>query len=75
MELLGSTLAGDVPKAAALMPPVSPTIASEIAHRGYAAAFAAALLTTAVVFAIQMRSARGGHHRRLRSPSKKRSAP
>jgi hypothetical protein len=29
--------------------PVSPTIANEIAHRGYAAGFAAALLTAAVV--------------------------
>jgi hypothetical protein len=45
---------------------VSPTIAEEIAHRGYAAGFAAAPLTAAVVagvpaivVAIQMRSARG----------------
>jgi hypothetical protein len=46
--------------------PVSPTIANEIAHRGYATGFVAALLTaaivaglSAVVVAIQMRSARG----------------
>jgi hypothetical protein len=58
--------AGDVPKAVALMSPVSPTIANEIAHRGYAAGFVAALLAAAVVaglsaivVAIQMRSARG----------------
>jgi hypothetical protein len=55
--------AGDVPKAVALMSPVSPTIANEIAHRGYATGFVAALLTvagvSAVVVAIQMRSARG----------------
>ncbi len=58
--------AGDVPKAVALMSPVSPTIANEIAHRGYAAGFVAALLTaaivaglSAIVVAIQMRSARG----------------
>jgi EmrB/QacA subfamily drug resistance transporter len=41
--------AGDVPKAVALMSPVSPTIANEIAHRGYAAGFVAALLAAAVV--------------------------
>jgi hypothetical protein len=41
--------AGDVPKAAALMSPVSPTIANEIAHRGYAKGFVAALLAAAVV--------------------------
>jgi EmrB/QacA subfamily drug resistance transporter len=58
--------AGDVPKAVALMSPVSPTIATEIAHRGYAAGFVAALLTaaivaglSAVVVVIQMRSVRG----------------
>ena len=58
--------AGDVPKAVALMSPVSPTIANEIAHRGYATGFVAALLTAAVVaglsalvVAIQMRPARG----------------
>jgi hypothetical protein len=46
--------------------PVSPTIANEIAHRGYATGFVAALLTAAIVaglsavaVAIQMRSARG----------------
>jgi hypothetical protein len=38
-----------VPNAVALMFPVSPTIANEIAHRGYAADFVAALLTAAVV--------------------------
>jgi hypothetical protein len=55
-----------VPKAVALMSPVSPTIANEIAHRGYATGFVAALLTaavvaglSAVVVAIQMRPARG----------------
>jgi hypothetical protein len=41
--------AGDVPKAVALMSPVSPTITNEIAHRGYAAGFVAALLAAAVV--------------------------
>jgi hypothetical protein len=41
--------AGDVPKAVALLSPVSPTIANEIAHRGYAAGFVAALLAAAVV--------------------------
>ena len=48
------------------MSPVSPTIANEIAHRGYATGFVAALLTaaivaglSAVVVVIQMRSARG----------------
>jgi hypothetical protein len=57
--------AGDVPKAVPLMSPVSPTIATEIAHRGYATGFVAALLTAAIVagisavVAIQMRSARG----------------
>src|SRR5712671_6488003 len=58
--------AGDVPKAVTLMSPVSPTIANEIAHRGYATGFVAALLAaavvaglSAVVVAIQMRSARG----------------
>jgi MFS transporter, DHA2 family, multidrug resistance protein len=57
--------AGDVPKAVALISPVSPTIANEIAHRGYATGFVAALLTaaavaglSAVVVAIQMRSRR-----------------
>ncbi len=52
--------------AVALMSPVSPTIANEIAHRGYATGFVAALLAaavvaglSAVVVAIQMRSARG----------------
>ena len=47
------------------MSPVSPTIASEIAHRGYAAGFIAALIAAAVVagfsaivVAIQMRPAR-----------------
>jgi hypothetical protein len=44
----GLVAAGDVRKAAALMFPVSPTIANEIAHRGYAAGFVAALLTAAV---------------------------
>jgi hypothetical protein len=55
-----------VPKAVALMSPVAPTIANEIAHRGYATGFVAALLTaavvaglSAVVVAIKMRSARG----------------
>ena len=55
-----------MPKAVALMSPVAPTIANEIAHRGYATGFVAALLTaavvaglSAVVVAIQMRSARG----------------
>jgi hypothetical protein len=58
--------AGNVPKAVALMSPVSPTIANEIAHRGYAAGFVAALLAaavvagpSAVVVAIQVRPARG----------------
>jgi len=48
------------------MSPVSTTIASEVAHRGYATGFVAALLTSAViaglsavVVAIQMRPARG----------------
>jgi MFS family permease len=65
-EFAGLVAAGDVPKAVALMSPVSPTIANEIAHRGYATGFLAALLTaalvaglSAVVVAIQMRSARG----------------
>src|SRR6266404_8585721 len=58
--------AGDVPKAVALMSPVSPTITNEIAHRGYATGFVAALLAaavvaglSAVVVAIQMRPAKG----------------
>jgi hypothetical protein len=48
------------------MSPVSPTIASEIAHRGYATGFVAALLAaavvaglSAVVVAIQIRPAKG----------------
>jgi MFS family permease len=56
--------AGDV-KAVALLSPFSPTIASEIAHRGYATGFVASLLAaavvaglSAVVVAIQMRPAR-----------------
>jgi hypothetical protein len=48
-EFAGLVAAGDVPKAVALMFPVSPTIANEIAHRGYAAGFVAAQLTAAVV--------------------------
>ncbi len=58
--------AGNVPKAVALMSPVSPTIANEIARRGYATGFVAALLAaaavaslSAIVVAIQMRPARG----------------
>ena len=45
--------------------PSAPTIANEIAHRGYATGFVAALLTaavaglSAVMVAIKMRSARG----------------
>jgi len=35
--------------AVALMSPVSPTIANEIAHRGYATGFVAALLAAAIV--------------------------
>ena len=90
-EFAGLVAAGDVPKAAALMSPVSPTIANEIAHRGYASrVFVAALLTAAVVaglsaivVAIQMRPARGRSSPMSHdcassfhsSPSKKRSAP
>jgi hypothetical protein len=57
--------AGDVLKAVALMSPVSPASATEMAHRGYGTGFVAALLTAAIVVgisavvAIQMRSARG----------------
>jgi nitrate/nitrite transporter NarK len=74
--------AGDAPKAVALMSPVSPTVANEIAHRGYAMGFVAALLTAAVVAGLsrswsQSKCGRrgAGHIRRLRSPGKKRSAP
>ena len=70
--------AGDVPKAVALMSPVSPTIASEIAHRGYAAGFIAALIAAAVVagfsaivVAIQMRSARGQSYSQTASAGEK----
>ena len=65
-EFARLVVAGDVPKAVALMSPVSPTIANEIARRGYATGFAAALLAaaavaglSAIVVAIQMRPARG----------------
>lgn len=65
-EFARLVVAGDMPKAVALMSPVSPTIANEIAHRGYATGFVVALLTaavvaglSAVVVAIQTQSARG----------------
>jgi EmrB/QacA subfamily drug resistance transporter len=65
-EFARLVVAGDMPKAVALMSPGSPTIAIEIAHRGYATGFVVALLTAAVVaglsavlVAIQMRSAKG----------------
>jgi hypothetical protein len=48
-EFAGLVAAGDVPKAAALISPVDRTIAIEIAHRGYAAVFSAALLAAAMV--------------------------
>jgi hypothetical protein len=58
--------AGDVPKAVALMSPVLPTIANEIAHRGYAAGsrqrgllHAVVAGPSAIVVAIQMRWTRG----------------
>jgi hypothetical protein len=64
-ELVRLAAAGDVPKAFALMSPVSPASATEMARRGYATGFVAALVTSAIadgisaVVAVQTRSARG----------------
>jgi len=81
-EFAGLVAAGDVPKVVALMSPVSPTIASEIAHRGYATGFVAASLTaavvaglSAVVVAIQMRPARGRSSSQTAFTVEKGSAP
>ena len=45
----GLVIAGDVPKAAALMSPDRQAVAIDIAHRGYAAGFSGALFIAAIV--------------------------
>jgi hypothetical protein len=49
MDFAKLVVAGDIPKAAALISPAQQTLATEIAHRGYAVGFASALLGAAAV--------------------------